>query len=202
MKSTLFGIYDEVDTSTSGVPGTPLQTGAEMPFFGSRCDGGNGSTRQGNGLGNQDGGLRIKMVKRGVPMTDQPQTPVRKHSARRTASIVAKLFALFLFGTIYGIVVSHLHNRRELAAVQVGGVDHQSWAYLAGWGLAGVLLGILLPYVDLMADGGNRRGERYRAGLLKEAELSLYEKWNVVVRSVGAFMGIAFAIVSSGVDYI
>jgi hypothetical protein len=110
--------------------------------------------------------------------------------------IVGKLLSLFAFGAVYGVIVSHLHDTRELSAVQVGGVDRESWTYLAGWGLAGLVLGSLLPYVDLVSGSDQERREVQDDKSAKENEPTLGEQWNEVVRSVGAFVGIAFAIVS------
>ena len=115
----------------------------------------------------------------------------------------AKLAALFTFGVLYGTIVSHLHDTRQLAAVHVRGVDRESWFYMTTWGIAGVALGSLLPYVDLVwggrrgssalsSSGGAEAGEEGE----KEAESPISEQINDVVRSVAAFLGVAFAIVS------
>jgi hypothetical protein len=203
MKSTLFGIYDDVDSSSggSGIADTPWGVGAETPSVTSGYD---GSTGYENGLGSPDGGMRMKRVKRGLeegqhrpPLSTRSSGNERKrrrNSIARYASITGKLWALFIFGACYGIIVSHLHDRRELAAVRVGGVDTQSWTYWASWGLAGIVLGTLLPYVDL-ATGREQEYRRARATAPKEAEPSLGEL-NEVVRSLVAFVGIGFAIVS------
>ena len=98
---------------------------------------------------------------------------------------------------VYGIVVSHLHNTRELAAVKVESMDRQSWIYLASWGLFGIALGSTLPYVDVMWGGdSDETEESVKTEKEKEPETSVGEQLNDIVRSVGAFVGIAFAIVS------
>ncbi|KAF2255400.1 hypothetical protein BU26DRAFT_515110 [Trematosphaeria pertusa] len=198
-RSTLFGIYDE-ESGTTGdrsVAETPWGTGAETPGR-SSCDAG----MWGNGMGSPDAGLAMKSRSRQPTMNGrgprsstamQSPKPARQGAWKYTV-MMGKLAALFLFGVIYGVIVSHLHDTRELAAVRVGGVDRESWIYLASWGLAGVMLGSLLPYVDLVWDGHRSDSQRKQAQTEKENPPSLSEHWNDVVRSVGAFVGIAFAI--------
>jgi hypothetical protein len=110
-----------------------------------------------------------------------------------------RTLALFAVGVLYGALVAHLHDghagagaglgslRERLAGVAASALqppDARSAAYLAAWGAAGVLMGSLLPWVD-----GCWRG----SGTVREARGAA---WQDVVRSVGAFVGIAFAIVS------
>ena len=131
------------------------------------------------------------------------QTRRARSRSARAAVRAAKLAALFTFGVLYGTIVSHLHDTRQLAAVHVRGVDRESWFYMTTWGIAGVALGSLLPYVDLVwggrrgssalsSSGGAEAGEEGE----KEAESPISEQINDVVRSVAAFLGVAFAIVS------
>jgi hypothetical protein len=201
--STLYGIYDEMGASTA--TDTPWGVGAETPgvnyaanpaFDGATDldrDGGNGEN-----LENTDGELRIwSKTRSGVRLRYEAKNSTRR-GVWKFMAIFGKLLSLFAFGATYGVIVSHLHDTRQLSAVQVGGVDHQSWRYMTGWGLAGLLLGILLPYIDFKSAGDADGNERSEKAVQKEMEASpsLGEQWNEVVRSVGAFVGIAFAIVS------
>lgn len=203
--STLFGIYDDVGTSTTSVADTPWGTGAETPARHYSVDAGNGGVRgYENGIGSPDGGLKLKGLARNGAMDAQRHRPrsgyglkPQRHGVWSIIVVVGKLLSLFAFGAVYGVIVSHLHDSRELAAVQVGGVDHESWTYLTGWGLAGLVLGSLLPYVDLMSTGHPKVRNAQEEEPEKEGEPSLSEQWNDVVRSVGAFLAIAFAIVSN-----
>lgn len=114
---------------------------------------------------------------------------------------------LFGLGTAYGLLVTHLHNNHKLAplAARRGGIIEPSyeWRYLIFWGVAGVLMGSALPWVDdLYADyfpvsGGEGRnmGESGSSDDEKDDAAELAARWTPVVRSVGAFVGIAFAIV-------
>ncbi|KAF2280944.1 uncharacterized protein EI97DRAFT_429036 [Westerdykella ornata] len=193
MKSTLFGIFDEAGTSIPGEStlDTPLDLGALTPSLGAAYD---------NGPGSPDGGVTLNQAKRRPHNALQRQhsgvargPKSQKNSVGRLTNVVFKLVLLFLFGAAYGITVSHLHDRKELAAVNVGGVDFKSWTYWTAWGLAGVVLGTLLPYVDLISSQAQEE-RRSQASTPKESEPSTGEQWNEIVRSIGAFVGIAFAI--------
>lgn len=100
--------------------------------------------------------------------------------------------------------------------MKVEGFDRSSWRYLIFWGIAGVGLGSLLPWVDILWDEtlGQNAGSDMKSstqGLSRSGGTDsddddqpasrsgsgLAADWNPVVRSIGAFVGIAFAIVSS-----
>lgn len=102
----------------------------------------------------------------------------------------------------YGVIVSHLHDNQHIAPVRMElRIARTSWTYLAFWGVAGVALGSALPWVDWMWEGDGGEGGIRLDGedggsemdMVKGAEES---DWNPVVRSIGAFVGIAYAIVS------
>lgn len=103
----------------------------------------------------------------------------------------------------YGVLVRHLHNDRQLAPFQVEGIikPRNDWRYLAFWGVAGVLLGSAMPWVDtLFSEPEEERVEGKRMVVGEDEEEAaetgiLGADWTPVVRSVGAFVGIAFAIV-------
>lgn len=108
----------------------------------------------------------------------------------------------------YGVLVTHLHNEQGLAQFQVEGFIKPSynWSYLVFWGVAGVGLGSLLPWVDTVweetASSIGAVPEKERLSAIEDDDLDsnsskLSADWNPVVRSIGAFVGIAFAIVSS-----
>ena len=120
---------------------------------------------------------------------------------------------LFVFGMAYGTIITHLHDDQDLAPVKVEGFNRHSWSYLIVWGLSGMAMGSLLPWVDVVWENhfetrppvrmqDRRRGASFSEPDGNEDERStgrfnngLGESWNPVVRSVGAFVGIAFAIV-------
>ena len=116
-----------------------------------------------------------------------------------------------MFGVAYGIVITHLHDNQRLAPVKIEGIQRYSWQYLGFWGIAGVALGGLLPWIDVLWEEaiggvGDKDVDGKKAAALStssdenERPLSrsgsgLAADWNPAVRSVGAFIGIAFAIV-------
>ena len=120
---------------------------------------------------------------------------------------------LFSFGVAYGVIVSHLHDSQQMAPVQLEGVEQSSWRYLLAWGGVGVLLGGLLPWIDVLWEEVSGMDKEVFALKNQDSEpvntregqspspasrsgSGLGADWNPVVRSVGAFIGIAFAIVS------
>jgi hypothetical protein len=197
--STLFGIYDDVGSSAVSMAETPWGTGAETP-----AHTGTGYPAWDSGMGSPDAGISMRTQARrgaqnskveGKRKTQSPKRP--RHGALKYTVVLGKLAALFLFGVIYGLIVSHLHDTRQLSAVHVKGMDRESWIYLASWGVFGVALGSLLPYVDLVWSGHTT--EKYAEEKESEGDghSPMSEQINDVVRSVAAFVGIAFAIVSS-----
>ncbi|KAK3386215.1 insulin-induced protein-domain-containing protein [Sordaria brevicollis] len=137
---------------------------------------------------------------------------------------------LFALGMGYGVLVTRLPNGDSV----VTGTGSYGWRYLTFWGLAGVVLGRLLPWFDQVWEEtfGKRKAtsrqekERRRAAAAAEAAAALLQQptksssrrasvtissaetdegggvvtsppeadWPLVVRSIGAFVGIVFAI--------
>jgi hypothetical protein len=107
--------------------------------------------------------------------------------------LIGRISVLFGIGVGYALLITHLHDHRGVAPVKVE-LDRGSWMYLVLWGIAGVILGEALPYSDQFWDidedektANERRNEQER----KDRGL---DGWMDVVRSVCAFIGIAFAI--------
>lgn len=132
-----------------------------------------------------------------------------------------RVVLLFFFGVAYGAIISHLHHSQQVAPVQVDlrGIEHNSWRYLMGWGSVGVLLGGLLPWVDILWEevlgfskdvfesgsspdrpGSPTTGNEEDERPVSRSGSSLGADWNPVVRGIGAFVGIAFAIVSTTIQ--
>ena len=143
----------------------------------------------------------------------QPQQSLWEH----ILPLGFRTILLFSFGVAYGVIVSHLHDHQQLAPVQLEGIEQSSWVYLMAWGGVGVLLGGLLPWIDVLweeVSGMDKEAFALKLQDSRPVDVSedqdprpasrsgsgLGGDWNPVVRSVGAFIGIAFAIVSSGTN--
>ena len=143
--------------------------------------------------------------------------PVHQSFAEYILPLGFRTILLFSFGVAYGTIVSHLHDHQRLAPVQLEGIEQSSWVYLMAWGCVGVLLGGLLPWIDVLWEEisgrdkevvssksqdpkptGVSEGQVPRSGMRSGSDLGM--EWNPVVRSVGVFIGIAFAIVSRKVS--
>lgn len=199
MTSTLSGIYDEVDSNAASMVETPYGTGAESPSHT-----GMGFQAWESGLGSPDAGMSMKTrARKGTQARTtagkrKAQSPKRPRSgAVKLAVFGGKLAALFLFGVIYGLIVSHLHDTRQLTAVHMEGINRENWIYLISWGFFGVALGSLLPYVDVAWGGHEIEDQSEEEESDRDGQSPMSEQINDVVRSVAAFVGIAFAIVSS-----
>ncbi|EKD13104.1 uncharacterized protein L3040_007827 [Drepanopeziza brunnea f. sp. 'multigermtubi'] len=133
----------------------------------------------------------------------QPHIPPPRKSAMVFA-LALRSVLLFSIGMGYGSLVRHLHDDHQLAPFQVEGIIklQNDWRYLVFWGFAGVGLGSLMPWVDtlFLAPASEERVDLGRKGMGTEVEHEEREggvfgaDWTPVVRSVGAFVGIAYAI--------
>jgi hypothetical protein len=120
-----------------------------------------------------------------------PATPSMTSRGLRAA-------VLFLLGVGYGTLVTHFHEGRGIGNLPAGiikpGYNH---VYLTFWGVAGALLGTLLPWFDTVweqrFDGGSSKASGKEAPS-KENEADTGKELALVVRAIGAFVGIAFAI--------
>lgn len=184
--STLFGIYSPTALDSSSYrgsePATPWGTGAETPAPRASIDGG-----------------------RPIPdvesPTDRLKQPDQQIPRRRQGILpqTARLGALFVLGVGYGALVSHLHDNQHISPVRVEGIDHQSWTYCIFWGFAAVGMGSLLPYFDTVWHS-RHQPTQFRGKPSTSSSTSSRDDpssdWSTVVRNIGAFVGVAFAIVS------
>jgi hypothetical protein len=192
--STLFGIYSPTGYNEREEQSTPWGTGAETPRERGSFD----------GLPPAYGGRTEGSIQRRKGSPHTSTTPLPSH----ILNLALRIVLLFCFGMGYGVLVTHLHNDRRLAPFQVEGIMKPSynWSYLVFWGVAGVGLGSLLPWIDTMWEDTSNNpelvSEKERLSAVEDEDTGssasgLAADWNPVVRSIGAFVGIAFAIVSS-----
>lgn len=135
-------------------------------------------------------------------VTDQ-LTRLGSHAPRRKSlpsssssttafALTGRLALLFLLGSGYGVLVTRLHGDDGYRAHVSDGIVKPglSCNYLACWGALGVALGSLLPWFDKVWDDslGVETGESSMRGLGPGTD------WALVMRAIGAFAGIVFAI--------
>lgn len=185
--STLFGIYSHAGDESGR---TPIGTGAQTP----RLFSGGGEDRFSS-----------------PPLFSKPVLPKVHVSGGQSSrpSLFLRFPLLFICGMAYGAIITHLHDDQHLAPVKVDHIDRYSWRYLIIWGTAGVILGGLLPWMDLLLgdpveERQARQAETPKLSAIEGGEAvvrpnSSYgsANWNQTVRGIGAFVGIAFAIVST-----
>ncbi|KAL6877960.1 insulin-induced domain-containing protein [Trichoderma longibrachiatum] len=127
----------------------------------------------------------------------QPPSP-----ASRTAWLASRALVLFVLGAGYGVLVTHLHQEQGLLQLPDAGagMPRYNGSYTAIWGfaLAAVAMGALQPWVDAEWDGlFGRRDQEPEAESdepLPEGADKLETDWTLVMRAVGVFAGIAFAV--------
>lgn len=100
---------------------------------------------------------------------------------------------LFGFGIAYGVITVHLHDNHWITPVKLENIHYyDSWQYLGFWGLAGIALGNILPWLDSLRDSELAEDDSKE----DDDDANRTPSWVTVARSVGAFVGIAFAMVS------
>lgn len=113
--------------------------------------------------------------------TESPRRQRRRGKPTSILRIILRLSALLIFGIGYGVIVMHLHNTKTFTPAWWEKIEGYNIAFLLLWGLAGVALGSLLPWIDYFLD----ESEGGTAGMVD---------WMQVVRSIGAFVGIAYGV--------
>lgn len=115
--------------------------------------------------------------------------------ARVAWSLGTRIGLLFLLGMGYGALVTRLRGGRSLPFTEGAEREEElSAGYLVAWGMSGVALGALLPWFDgvwEVAFGGGLANVREEKAEGSKAGTD----WSHVVRSIGAFVGIIFALV-------
>lgn len=78
--------------------------------------------------------------------------------------------------------------------MQVNGIESADWPYYVFWGVAGAIIGLALPYFDSIWAGDDDLDDEEAETEEEKRNRRGVVGWNHVVRSVGAFVGIAYAI--------
>ncbi|KAF2405522.1 hypothetical protein EJ06DRAFT_526040 [Trichodelitschia bisporula] len=188
--STLYGIYSPTAFDGTSGPTTPWGAGAETPSRNASVGDFSFSPR-----GSAAAELEARLLQTdGDEILPEPRSkadiPSQPHTAPRSRTTVVlyriwKAFALFVSGVCYGALIAHLRDDRTLRGLLDEGLGGAEATYLLFWGAAGVAIGSVLPWIDKLCDGGSTE---------KRHQETPGVEWHDVVRSVGAFIGIAFAI--------
>lgn len=198
--STLFGIYSPASDGEREELSTPWGTGAQTP-----------SHRQ---------SIDDYRPQDGAPAWDTNTAKSRPKPQRRgfqgyVVPLVIQTTLLFGFGVGYGSIVTHLHQTRHIKPMPLPDVERTSLYHHVCWGILGIVLGNALPLVDSFWEqsispaitesqtsqkSGRGNGVSSKTEPEGSASSSLDSGtgplWYSTVRSVGAFVGIAFAVVS------
>ncbi|KAH7002034.1 insulin-induced protein-domain-containing protein [Ilyonectria destructans] len=129
------------------------------------------------------------------------EPPVQFAPPPSLMSLALRGLLLFLLGVGYGVLVTttRFHSGAgNLASFKDGMIrPAYNWAHLAFWGVAGVALGALLPWFDRVWEESFGEGEDDVVVVEKDGDikdLGSSTDWALVIRAVGAFVGIVFAI--------
>lgn len=190
--STLYGIYGPTASGKGGVfeGDTPWGTGAQTPSQG------------GEGLPKRGTVHRRRSSYRSLD--SQHSDPLHTLS---TASLLIRGTALFLLGVGYGVLLArfqdsspwYLSNKSfaDNIIIQSSSTD---WKTLVFWGVAGVVWGAGMPWLDKLWSDTFGEDEDIVAemeDLTASEESEVTTDWALIMRAIGAFVGIVFAIVSS-----
>ncbi|KAI9655684.1 MAG: hypothetical protein M1831_004836 [Alyxoria varia] len=214
--STLSGIYSPTGYDANrDDSATPWGTGTQTPARSSSIDAKLKSWKSSGGTALSTSGDERK---RRYSRRRSYQHPLPNHGVKQRSSYYTRIMfrttILFVLGIAYGDVVLHLHDTNKVAPVRIENINRSSRWYLAFWGLSSVILGTLVPWLDQVSNNRKRDASEYdydpQEEKAKENEEfedsdtdgdggdrnrnSLGAEWNPIVRSIGAFVGIAFAI--------
>ncbi|OHW95008.1 INSIG domain-containing protein [Colletotrichum incanum] len=186
--STLFGIYSPTSYGKDrgfndrDEPETPWGTGAQSPFKRASVDDTTFELMKDHS----------SLMRRRSSYQNGGNAP-SSSTAATALFTVSRVALLFVIGMGYGVMVTRLQNEQRFSPFQVDSMvkPGYDWQYLTLWGLSGVILGGLLPWFDGVWE--DTFGKEEEAGTLPE-DTSPVKDWALVVRSIGAFVGIVFAI--------
>jgi hypothetical protein len=126
----------------------------------------------------------------------------RTGNAEFYVSLISKTSLLFVCGVAYGTIMAHLHENNWITPIKLELIDRNSYVYLAAWGFGGVSLAFVLPWLDnVWENASSGKNKQFANGYQKVGESGngnepRTSRWTLAVRSIGAFVGIAFAMVS------
>lgn len=194
--STLLGIFQPTAFEDTRQDDSPWDTQIHTPIDSRGVSGGDALVAQ----------LREELSAasargKAAPSSLSPASKKQTHNHHRTTKsafylpLVVKIGLLFAYGVAYGTIIAHLHENNWITPVKLEYIDRNSYRYLVGWGVAGVAFAFVLPWLDNLFESGapgarvlNRSAEKEQS-----SDSSRVSRWTLAVRSIGAFVGIGFA---------
>ena len=190
--STLLGIYSPVSGDGNREEmSTPWGTGAQTPAKRQSVDDYNYRPTEG-------------ATKWSAEAT-KPRPRMKRSGFRGyIVPLTLQTILLFGFGLGYGSIITHLHKTQSITPVPVLDIDRSALSYQLLWGLFGILIGNALPLFDSVWEkfistserpGAGNTSQTHAASPPSSTESGLGPMWYSAVRSMGVFVGIAFAVV-------
>jgi len=191
--SALFGIYGPQGLEDKSEPNSVVGTPRLRP--------GNGSLSSPRTP--SSGSNRIpNLVKRG----DEDQTTTKKRNVQKSWSEggLKRGIPCGVAGMVYGLIIAWLRGKTRLQPITLQGPQEIDLGYVISWGVLGTIWGYLMSEFDRWWDNYyNTKSERRddkkrkrrgsRVTLFKDQDWRL--QWNDIVRCLGAYVGLSFAIV-------
>lgn len=178
--STLLGIFQQTAFDSGRDENSPWDTQVHTPL-----------ETENNNLNNRFPSTAIGGANQ-INIQKQQQQHHRRSGS--FVALISKTSLLFVCGVAYGTIMAHLHENNWITPVKLELIDRNSYVYLAAWGFGGVSLAFVLPWLDNLWENKNKP---FANGYQKAGErASGASRWTLAVRSIGAFVGIAFAMVS------
>ncbi|KAI0597640.1 insulin-induced protein-domain-containing protein [Biscogniauxia sp. FL1348] len=196
--STLMGIYSPTTYgpdrfyAPGDEPSTPWGTGAETPA---------------GALSAEDPHYELSK-ERTHPMRRRSSLhPIsRPPPLSNSASIFyLTLRALVLsgLGVLYGLLAAQVQDTHRAAfhMETISQATQLDWRYMTFWGMSGIVLGSLLPWIDGVCEGifgqdvaVEESASEHSMGADAAGKESPSTDWALTIRGIGTFIGIAFAI--------
>ncbi|KAM3511072.1 hypothetical protein MY11210_005299 [Beauveria gryllotalpidicola] len=129
---------------------------------------------------------------------DLPRAPPPPHMS--SVQVAVRTAVLFVLGLGYGALVTRLHHQDEGLTADGFVEPGFNSTYLGAWGVAGVVLGSLLPWFDGVWEARYGDAESAEDRAAADGETSPNQAVDtgldsaLVMRAIGAFVGIVFAI--------
>lgn len=115
-----------------------------------------------------------------------------------------RVLLLFATGMGFGFLIQHLLDEKQPSSILFKIISDRKieWIYLLSWGMSGVTIGTLLPLMDQppSIDKHISQGSVISSVSTANKETSskqfdiLDQDWTPIIRSVGAFVGITYAL--------